>query len=126
MTEVTKGSGARSGRCCRWCGGTDHLQPIALEEHHASGRANDPALTILLCRSCHGYAHDLLRLHEVNLSHAAQRSLPDVVVAVLVGIALTLIEWGRRLFYWAHRLDCLCAALDDTYPDWRQLPEAQP
>jgi hypothetical protein len=90
-----------------------------------AGHANDPVLTIRLCPSCHDYAGELLREYEVNLAHSGKRSVPEALTAVLVAIALTLIEWGKRLMYWAYRMDVLVAAFDANYPQWRMLPGAQ-
>jgi hypothetical protein len=112
------------GGCCPWCGATEGLKSFII--HHPGGRANDPDLTIRLCPRCADRADGLLTKHNVNLKHDAERSLPDVVVAVLVGIALVLWEWVKRLFYWAARIDAFKDVLDRDYPGWRAMPEAQP
>lgn len=118
--------GRAPGAVCMWCGASQaELKRFTLQSHHVASRANDPVLTILLCPSCHDRAGELLRKYEVNISHSGRRSVPEALIAVLVGIALTLIEWGKRLLYWAYRSDLLVAALDANYPQWRLLAEAQ-
>jgi hypothetical protein len=117
-------SNRRPAGCCLWCGAIEDVKPFVI--HHPAGRANDLELTIRLCSPCAARADDLLRKHEVNLKHDAERSLPEVVVAVLVGIALVLFEWAKRLFYWAARMEMFKDGLDANYPGWRTMPEAQP
>ena len=98
------------GSCCAWCGTTEGLKPFIV--HHPAGRANELKLTIRLCPMCAARGDELLRKHDLPLKHDAERSLPEVVVAVLVGIALVLFEWAKRLFFWAARLDAFKDALD--------------
>ena len=121
-SSLAPASKARGGPC-PWCGTTEGLKPFIV--HHPAGRANDLKLTIRLCPACAARGDDLLRRHDVNLKHDAERSLPEVVVAVLVGIALVFFQWAKRLFFWAARLDNFKDALDTNYPGWRAMPEAQ-
>ena len=110
---------------CSWCSATEGLTNFdPFHDHHVAGRANDPVLTMRLCPSCHAAANQMLRTHEVDLDHDSERSVIEVIVAVIVGIALVLWTFAKRLFHWAAQLTTLAAALDEQYQaggPWQRL-----
>ncbi len=96
-----------------------------VEADHVAGIANDPDLTIPLCRGCHDAQTELRRTYGIDLRHQQSRPWPEVFVDVLTAIGLFLRSLGARLMDWAERLRALIAALDTHCPQWRLLPEAQ-
>jgi hypothetical protein len=112
---------------CSWCGATEGLTYFdPFHDHHVAGRANDPVLTMRLCPSCHAAANQMLRTHEVDLDHDGERSILEVIAAVIIGIALVLWTFAKRLFHWAAQLTVFAAALDEQFPGWRAMAEAMP
>lgn len=76
-----------------------------LEAHHVLGRANDAALTVLLCRNCHAEITEENQTHGVSMRPPV--STPARVVASLRALAI--------LF---RALSHSCARLADALQRW--------
>lgn len=115
---------------CSFCGEADPLRLMKvkraslLEEHHPLGRANEPSLTIVLCRNCH--AVETARMLDAGVPlRGVGKTVPDKLIAVLRALAVFLEGLARVLTEWADRMTNLVAALDREAPGWREIPEAQ-
>ena len=76
------------GRYCLVCGEDN---PCCLEEHHISGRANDPYKTVTLCRNCHAKVSDAQQDYSPSLlSHKEQTSTERRRIASIYGHAILL------------------------------------
>lgn len=95
------------------------------EEHHVAGEANDPTLTVFLCRGCHDAQTELHRILDVHLRHDEIRPWLEIFVDILRAVGSFLINLGEKLVDWAERLLAFIRALDTHFPQWRDLPEAQ-
>lgn len=73
-------------RCVLGCRGR-------VEEHHVAGRANDPGLTIPLCRRHNELATAWLRALGVDLDHERDRHPVEVAHARAAGFAV-LLSWA--------------------------------
>lgn len=78
---------------CAHCG---DRRPEVLEKHHLVGKANEPALTITLCRNCHAVATE--RLRQSGVSMEPPPTLLQRLLAILKGIACSLIQVAECLF----------------------------
>jgi hypothetical protein len=94
-----------------------------LEAHHVAGVANDAALTVPVCRNCHALLSADQLSRGAPLAHAARRTLPEQVAAVLSELAAFCYRLGDRLAMWADRLYTCIDAFDVHFPTWRELPE---
>jgi hypothetical protein len=114
---------------CAFCGEPDFVKLMKvkrsrlLERHHVGGQANEPSLTIVLCRNCH--AVETTRMLDAAVPLRADgRALPERLGAVLEALAVFFESLACVLREWAGRLLRLVAALDRDAPGWRDLPEA--
>lgn len=105
-------------RVCMFCG---DLNP---EAHHICGKANDNDLTGDLCQKDHIEIHEDLRATGVDLSHDTCRTVLERLGDILVAVGTFLIRLGTTLCEWAGKLLGIVLALDQHYPQWRDLPEA--
>ena len=96
-----------------------------LQRHHVLGAAIDSDLTVLLCLNCHAIETAGQVARGADLDHQRERTLPEVLVAVLAELGAFLCAVGSSLLEWAERLGAFNDALDTAMPQWRQLPEAR-
>jgi hypothetical protein len=95
-----------------------------LEEHHGAGRANDPDLTVVLCRNCHARVTEDQRRLGVDLRHDLQRTVPELIEGALLSLAAfdrARAEAAARL---ARRLREHESWLDRECPGWRDRFES--
>jgi hypothetical protein len=98
--------------------------PAALfEDHHALGRQHEPALTVVVCASCHailsaGQLDDGVPLTEVPTTL-------ERLLAIAAALGSHLRELGEALLAWALRGRALIEGLDRDYPEWRKKPWAR-
>lgn len=96
----------------------DRIRQRLLERHHPLGSAQDPELTITLCRNCHALATESLRCADVHM--VIQGNPLDRQIA-------SSKAWGafyrdaaeaedRMVEDWEEFSDFL----DDECPDWRE------
>jgi len=67
-----------------------------------------------------------MRAAGVDLRHIPPRTILEVIVSILRALGAFFHDLADMLFAWADRLLALIRALDSRYPQWRELPEAQP
>lgn len=96
-----------------------------LERHHVLGDAIAPDLTVPLCRNCHAVASAGQRARGADLDHRRERTLLEVLIAVLAELGAFLCAVGSSLSAWAECLRAFVGTLDRAMPQWRQLPEAR-
>jgi len=117
------------GTTCFLCGESDpevliKVGRTMLDFHHFAGEASDPDLGGFLCPTCH-------RKRQIELTNAGveltrrPRNLLEVIAAVLTGVGQTLKAVGEHLLAYSEQLWSCVAALDESCPQWRTLPEAQ-
>ncbi|MFN8675492.1 MAG: hypothetical protein U0Z70_03850 [Thermomicrobiales bacterium] len=100
-------------------------RPCALlEAHHVCARANDPELTVILCRNCHAEVTERQRIAGVSFGTPA--TLLHQLLAALVSLAVFLLDLGQRMQTWTVALQAFLVRLDQELPTWRTWPEAQP
>jgi hypothetical protein len=95
-----------------------------LENHHVGGEANDPDLTIVLCLNHHRIATERQRRCGVELCHQPKNVLEMIHNADKGRASFALLEGGLLL----ERAECIARlinALDEKFPEWRNLPEAK-
>jgi hypothetical protein len=90
-----------------------------LERHHVVGAANDPKLTVLLCRNCHAKETEAQRAYGVDLDRETHRNPYAVVEMFLRAVAIFLARLADRCWALA---DLLVAELDASLPGWRDRP----
>jgi len=95
-----------------------------VEDNHIGGENNDKKLTEMLCLNCHRKVTELQRKYGVELCHHP-RNLVERMRNVLKGLAASRFAEAERLLDWEFQIEHLMRALDEKYPDWRKLPEAQ-
>jgi hypothetical protein len=122
--ERTLGPGA----ACALCGyanpdGLLRVKCSLLEAHHVCARANDPELTVVLCRNCHAEVTEGQR--AAGVSFGAPPTVLHQFVAALASLAVFLLDLGQRLAAWSEALAALVPKLDLALPEWRSWPEAQ-
>jgi hypothetical protein len=83
---------------CLQCG-----RAITTEDHHVSGRNNDPELTAPLCQACHAQATELLRSADVDMRKSS--SSVERVRRSLRATALFLGALADAMWRWADLLD---------------------
>ena len=66
-----------------------HVPGTLLEEHHVGGRANDPRLTVSLCRNCHAEVTEDYKKHGVSMHTPG--SVLEQVIASLQGLGAFLL-----------------------------------
>lgn len=129
-TDLTRARATRSippDAVCVICGERNRealkkVKASLIERHHLGGRANDPNLTVYLCRT----HHHLQSLRQVGVGMELEEDDPDrgtleKVVSVLRGLALFFDQLALALTGWANRLVDLIEALDADLPGWRNL-----
>jgi hypothetical protein len=97
-----------------------------LQRHHVVGAAIDADLTVPLCRNCHAIETAGQLARGADLDHQRERTLLDLLIAILEESGAFLCRLGTRLSEWAERLRAFVAMLDRAMPQWRQWPEARP
>lgn len=114
---------------CVSCGESD---PVALKQrrqtiiqgHHIGGEDNDAEMIENRCLNCHKKVTELQNQCGVDLSRHP-KNLLERHRNVLKGQAASRIDEGKRNLEWELKLEKLMLALDQHFPDWRKLPEAQ-
>jgi hypothetical protein len=101
---------------CLFCGEDDKT---ILERHHVVGAANDPKLTVIACRNCHGKQTEAQRVYGIELDRATTRNTLVIVEMVLRGLAILFGYLADSLWELADRL---AAELDASLPGWRDRP----
>jgi hypothetical protein len=114
---------------CELCGESDpealtRCNRTIIEENHVGGISNDAELTQILCLNCHRKVTELQREFGVELCHYP-RNLVERMRNVLKGLAASRIAEAERFLDWDAEIEKLTRALDEKFPDWRKLPEAQ-
>lgn len=94
---------------CVFCGETSpealrRVKRKILERHHVAGIANDPQLTVVLCRNCHAKLTEGQLDHGLALDHDQDRGTLERLEQVLRGLALFFSELSIRLVGWADEL----------------------
>ena len=88
-----------------------------------AAKANDPALTVVLCLN----HHHLNTIGQLDLGVARnrdpQRTDLQRLVSALRGHAAFFVEDARAMMARADELDALVHRLDTHYPGWREMPE---
>ena len=90
-----------------------------LEKHHALGAANDPGLTMWVCRNCHAELTEGQRDAGVALDRGERHPL-ERIEAFLRAIADLLMRIADAAWKLAERLTGFMTQLDDTIPGWRE------
>ena len=90
-----------------------------LEEHHVLGRALDPKLKILLCRTCHAIATETHRCAGVPM--IPQDNVLDRLIGSLRGLIAFLHDLENALERFVIELEGLRTFLDTTFSTWRDL-----
>jgi len=118
---------------CLTCGITNPVvlrldgtsKPVLLsEEHHIAGWQVDNDLVAAQCHNCHAIRHEQLRDRGIDLRHRTPNGL-EQLLTWLVGVAEFLQALVKSAFRFATWLAAFIPALDQAFPEWRQLPEAQ-
>ena len=111
-----------AGKSCFRCGESDD-RVLVLHWHHPAGRTNAENLRVRLCLNCHARHHADLEDEGVDLEHRTT-IMVDRLPDILAGNGRYLVMVGEFLVELGHRLALFIAALDRSFPDWRQLREA--
>ena len=61
--------------------------------HHPGGKANEPHLTVALCKKCHLQQTRHQRAAGVDLSHS-EKPFPVKLESILIGVGFFLVAWG--------------------------------
>jgi hypothetical protein len=109
---------------CVICGETNpavllRVRRSLLEQHHLGGEANDPELTVIVCRNHHAVVTEAGRVSGIELGRGAERSSLERLEAVLRGLADFFEMLGRALRHWAEELATTVRRLDARWPGWR-------
>lgn len=113
------------GAACVICGETNlallrRVRRSLLEQHHLGGEANDPELTVVVCRNHHAVLTEAGRGSGIVLDRRAERSSPERLEAVLLGLADFFELLARTLRQWAVELATTVRRLDAGWPEWRR------
>jgi hypothetical protein len=95
------------------------VRQAVLEEHHVLGRALDPELKVILCRTCHAVAHETLRRGAVSM--VPQGNVLDRLITCLGGLIAFLHDLSNALERHHADLEALRTFLDAKHPTWRDL-----
>ena len=95
------------------------VRQAVLEEHHVLGRALDPNLKIILCRTHHAIAHETLRRGGVPM--IPQDNILDRLIVCLRGLIAFLHDLSNALERHLAELEALRTFLDARYSTWRDL-----
>lgn len=90
-----------------------------LQHHHVAGHANDPDLTIALCRNCHALHTEGQLTVGIALHRDRERAPIERLVNVLRGLAVFFRLLAQALESWARTLAAHVRQLDARIPDWR-------
>lgn len=112
---------------CVRCGITtpETLVPVKrrfLEDHHVCGRANAESQTVPVCRNCHAILTESQQAAGVVFQ--VPPTLLHQLAAALASLFAMLHDLSERGMEWAHALSELITDLDISFPDWRNLPNA--
>jgi hypothetical protein len=91
-----------------------------LERHHVAGEANDPDLTVVVCRNHHALLTEAQRVSGIKLCRAADRVSLERLEAVLRGLADFFVMLAYALREWADELGRTIRRLDEGWPGWRE------
>jgi hypothetical protein len=89
-----------------------------LEHHHLAGEANDPELTVVVCRNDHAKLTEAQRVSGVELRRASERSSLARLEAVLCGLADFFVLLAQALRGWAAEIRATIKRLDEGWPGW--------
>jgi hypothetical protein len=95
------------------------VRQALLEAHHAFGRALDPSLKIILCRSCHAIATETLRRGGVLM--IPQHNVLDRLITSQRGLIALHSDLSNALERLHAELEELRAFFDAEFPTWRDL-----
>jgi hypothetical protein len=87
------------------------------------GRANANDLTVPLCLNHHRKLHVRMEEAGVELGEPDDRTILDILVAILTALAAFFVTLAETLSTWAEELSRVIAALDGHHCGWRQLPD---
>jgi hypothetical protein len=115
---------------CTLCGQHDTATLVSaprslIEEHHVFGRALHPTLTVPLCRNCHAKCSASQMAQGIELREVPDRTVPELLVDVLLQLGAFVIALGEWLISLAERTDTFVAAMDRNGFTWRELAEAR-
>lgn len=91
-----------------------------LEDDHVLNHANDPELTVWLCRNCHGAVTEARRDAGAETSHHPDRHPLERIEAGLRALAAFLMALARTLYGWAEQIAAFLRRLSEVMPGWRQ------
>jgi hypothetical protein len=96
----------------------ERIRQILLERHHPLALAQDPDLTIILCRNCHALATESLRCADVPLE--IQGNPLDRQIARGKAWGTFHGDAARSEDRMVEELEEFLTFLDDQYGDWRE------
>jgi hypothetical protein len=98
--------------------------PMRMEIHHVDGRRNNRHLTIAISPSCHSMVHKRAREAGVDLSKTLPTLLHRLEKFQRMRGSL-YIELGHEMCREGNEIENLISALDEEYPNWRHMSEAE-
>ena len=109
---------------CAACGETElralrKFKRSVFEQHHPFGKAHEPDVTIVLCRTCHDKY--TAAQYDDGVPLTPQPSVLERWVAVTAASGSFLQKSGQMLLGWADRGKDVVKKLDENYPGWRDL-----
>jgi hypothetical protein len=90
-----------------------------LEQHHLGGEANDPELTVVVCRNHHAVLTEAGRVSGIELDRRTERHSLERLEAVLRGVADLFELLAHALRHWAVEIATTVRRLDTHSPEWR-------
>ena len=94
-----------------------------IEAHHVVGKAHDPNLTVPLCKRCHVVITEVNQRNGATMHKTA--NLLDYAITVLRALGGFFPLLGESFDKTAERLSQFSKALDERYPEWRNMKEAK-
>jgi len=94
-----------------------------LERHHVCGKANDPDLTVPVCRNCHAILTE--GQNAAGVTFTTPPTVLHQIAAALCSLFSMLHDLSEVGMTWAHALTNLADELDIAFPEWRKLQHAQ-
>jgi len=94
-----------------------------IEAHHVAGRAHEPDLTVPVCKNCHAILTELNRCNGATMQQTA--NLLEYIITVLRALGGFFPILGESFAQTAERLSQFAEALDERYPEWREMKEAR-
>lgn len=127
--KAQRGRSLGAHAACALCGYANpealiRVRRSLLEHHHVCAKANDPELTVVLCRNCHAEVTEGQRVAGVRFG--APATVLHQFTAALASLAVFVWALGGRFADWATAFTAFIARLDQELPSWRSWPEAQP